>query len=176
MRVTSHRSLRVVALVAGLVVLASCSTVPTAPSPSARGGPSPELTGTVASVTSTVSLVGSKVIDGRLGGVLRVGKWKVVVPREAYNGIGTITITVPDTTVEQCQLAISPSSLNHFDQEVDLRFRCATLTEADHRYMKWWNPSTSSWLQIKSWTNESDTTRCAPLKHFSTYATGKAGW
>ena len=71
---------------------------------------------------------------------------------------------------------VSPSSLNHFDQEVDLRFRCATLTEADHRYMKWWNPSTSSWLQIKSWTNESDTTRCAPLKHFSTYATGKAGW
>jgi hypothetical protein len=166
----------VAALIAGLIALASCSTMPTAPASSAGGGPAPELTGTVASVTSSVSLVGSKLIDGRLGGVISVGKWKVVVPRDAYDGIGTITITVPDTTIEQCQLGISPLSLNHFDQEVDLRFRCATLTEANQRYMKWWNPSTSSWVQIKSWTNTSDTTRCAPLKHFSTYATGKAGW
>ena len=164
------------ALIAGLVALASCSTVPTAPSPSAGGGPAPELTGAVAGVTSTVSLVTSKVIDGRLGGVLSVGKWKVVVPRRAYDGIGTITITVPDTTLEQCQLGISPASLNHFDEDVDLRFRCATLTEANQRYMKWWNPTTATWVQIESWTNTSDTTRCAPLKHFSTYATGKAGW
>jgi hypothetical protein len=29
---------------------------------------------------------------------------------------------------------------------------------------------------IKSWPESSDVSRCAPLKHFSTYASGKAGW
>jgi hypothetical protein len=83
---------------------------------------------------------------------------------------------VSDPTVDRCDLTITPSSLNHFAKPVDLRFLCATLDEADNRTMKWWNPQQQKWVHIESWVNESDVSRCAPLGHFSTYSSGKAGW
>jgi hypothetical protein len=107
---------------------------------------------------------------------MSVGRWKLVVPRGAYDGVGTITIAIPDTSLDKCDLSIAPVSLNHFKEQVDLRFQCATLKEADSRDMRWWDPTNQTWVVIKSWTNNSDITRCAPLKHFSSYASGKAGW
>ena len=196
MQMSHLRPLRVVGLIAGLIALASCSSLPTAPSTPGQDpavassgtaqtavvvnrepAPSPTpTTTTTPTVAGIPDLVGSAFIDGRRGGTLIVGRWKVVVPDGAYNGIGLITITVPDTTVDKCDLNIYPQSLNHFDEDVDLRYRCSTLAEAASRDMRWWNPSTQSWVILKSWVNDGDVTRCAPLKHFSTYASGKAGW
>ncbi len=176
MQLQGHRPMRIVALILGLVALASCSTLPTTPAPLTQNQLITKIGGEDTPITRIVSLAGSKIIDGSVGGVLIVGKWKVVVPPAAYIGVGTITISVPDTTVDKCNLSIYPSTLNHFLEPVDLRFRCATLAETEIRDMRWWNPTKNAWVTIESWPNDVDLTRCAPLMHFSTYASGKAGW
>lgn len=177
MQLPGNRPTRIAVLILGLIALASCSTLPTGPAPSAQqntitrtGGdedPTP---------TPKLGLVTAKVIDGRYGGTLYLGNWKLVIPKGAIAGVATITISVPDTTVDQCELAINPPSLNHFAQPVELRYRCVSISDALRRDMRWWNPTTNTWVVIESWANEDDLTRCAPLVHFSTYASGKAGW
>jgi len=176
---------RAAAVIAVLLALAGCSMLPTAPNAPAKKVSAPSILGTgdivpqpiTNTVDKTVSLVTSKLIDGRVGGVVSAGRWKVVVPKGAYLGIGTITITVPDTTVDRCNLGIFPLSLNQFLQPVELRFLCSSMKEADTRDMRWWNPAIQSFVVIKSWPNDTDVSRCAPLKHFSTYMSGgKAGW
>ena len=186
MQMQKNRPMRIATLIFIVIALASCSTLPTAPSGPTQTSPPAVMTGDLianrlgddfAPKAPVVSLVTSRIINGSLGGVLSIGRWKVVVPQGAFVGVGTITITVPDTSLDRCDLSISPPSLNHFDEAVDLRFKCATMTEAKQRNMQWWNPSTGSWVLIESWPNDDDMTRCAPLQHFSQYASGgKAGW
>ena len=175
MQSTRSRIRQAALVVASLLALAGCSMHPTAPDAPVGQSFTPSAVPGVAA-SSTVSLVASKAIDGRVGGVVSVGHWKVVVPDGAYSGTGTITITVPDTSVDKCDLSIAPSSLNRFSEPVELRYLCASMREADNRDMRWWDPVNQSWVVIKSWPESSDVSRCAPLKHFSTYASGKAGW
>ena len=182
MPVARRKTLRTVALLAALAALASCSGLPTTPTRSAVAPTSEGLIGTISSEdgsaqpTST-SLATSKPINGRLGGIVTVGRWKLVVPAGAFVGTGVLSISVPDTTVDQCNLSIAPLSLNHFLEPVELRFLCGSMQEADLRDMRWWNPATKTWVIIQSWPNSEDVSRCAPLAHFSTYASGgKAGW
>lgn len=175
---------RAAAVVAILLALAGCSALPTAPNAPLKKVSAPSIltTGDIVphpitnTVNKTVSLFTSKLIDGRVGGVVSVGHWKVVVPKGAYLGLGTITIAVPDTTVDQCNLVILPLSLNHFSEQVELRYLCSSMLEANARDMRWWNPATRTWVVIESWPNSEDVSRCAPLWHFSTYSSGKAGW
>jgi hypothetical protein len=182
MQVTRRKMLRTLTLVAGLAALASCSTLPTSPTRTAVAPTNEGLIGThtpddVAPTTVSNSIITSKTINGRYGGVITAGHWKVVVPPDAFVGIGVITISVPDTLVDRCDLSISPPQLNHFNEEVDLRYLCSSMKEAQERDMRWWNPQTSTWVIIESWPNSDDISRCAPLSHFSSYASGgKAGW
>jgi len=182
MPVARRKTLRTVALIAALAALASCSGLPTTPTRSAQAPAGAGLIGTISSEDGSppptnTSLITSKSINGRLGGIVTVGRWKVVVPTGAFVGTGVITISVPDTTVDQCNLSIAPAALNHFLEPVELRFLCGSMQEANLRDMRWWNPTTKTWVVIESWPNSDDVSRCAPLSHFSTYASGgKAGW
>ena len=176
MQSTRSRIRQAAFVIASLLALAGCSMHPTAPGAPAGQSSTPSAVPDVAAGSTAVSLVASKAIDGRVGGVLSVGRWKVIVPDGAFSGTGTITITVPDTSVDKCDLSIAPSSLNRFSEPVELRFLCASMKEADARDMRWWDPVNKSWVVIRSWPESSDVSLCAPLKHFSTYASGKAGW
>ena len=176
MQLQGHGPMRVAALILSLVALASCSTLPTAPASSSHDLIITRAPDDETPLPSNVSLVGSKLINGRVGGVVFVGNWKLIVPPGAFNGIGNITIAVPDSTVDQCDLSIDPPALNHFSEDVELRFRCVSLTDADRRDMRWWNPTSNTWTVLKSWPNKSDLSRCTSLQHFSKYASGKAGW
>ena len=170
MKLSRHGPLLAATLVAGLLALSSC--LPTAPSATQ------EAMSQFVDIDppASISLVASKLIDGRLGGVIIVGNWKLIVPAGAFDGAGTITLSVPDPSITKCDLEISPSSLNHFENPVDLRYLCTSITEAESRNMQWWDPAAQAWKQIPSWVEKSDTSRCAELEHFSTYRTGKAGW
>ena len=80
------------------VALAGCSALPTAPNAPLKKVSAPSIltTGDIVphpitnTVNKTVSLFTSKLIDGRVGGVVSVGHWKVVVPKGAYLGLGLL--------------------------------------------------------------------------------------
>ena len=185
MKVSRPRPLWAAMFLVALVALASCSRVPTAPpSPSEAtlttmpddpGGPAPS-TPPIVDAPAIVPLVSSLRIDGRLGGVIVVGRWKLIVPAGAYAGAGMITLTIPDPSIDKCELEIFPASLNNFKEPVDLRYLCITRGEARTRNMQWWDPAAGAWKVIPSWPESSDNSRCAELKHFSTYKSSKAGW
>ena len=120
------------------------------------------------------SLSGSKVIDGLRGGSLTVGDWKVDVPKGAYAGKGTITINVPNTAVKECDLAISPASLNAFKVPVNLWCKFPNNSDAQTSSMFWWDPATQVWQLIPSTSVLAS--RYSALTHFSTYRGGRAGW
>src|SRR5436309_1107305 len=127
MQSTGSRVRQAAIVVASLLALAGCSMHPTAPGAPAGQSSTPSAVPGVAAGSTAVSLVASKAIDGRVGGVLSVGRWKVIVPDGAFSGTGTITITVPDTSLDKCDLSIAPSSLTGFSATVDVRFLNASL-------------------------------------------------
>ena len=120
------------------------------------------------------TLSGSKAIDGARGGSLSVGDWKVVVPKGAYVGSATISITVPNTSLKECDLGISPASLNSFKVPVDLWCKFPNNTEAQASSMFWWDPVAQVWQTIPSACVQPS--RHSYLSHFSKYRGGRAGW
>jgi hypothetical protein len=175
MKIAARTFLLAASVSAGLLLLStSCSKMSTAPSPVAPDVQSARVAAPAAVRVGISSLTRSALIDGGKGGTLSVGRWRVLVPAGAYSGIGTITVTVPDTSVAKCDLFISPSSLNNFQEKVDLRYRWTSADDAKTHDMRWWNPTTKTWVVIESWPEGSEV--CAPLRHFSSYWSGKAGW
>ncbi len=184
---------RVAALyaLAGLAVFLGCGRVPTQPTPEAPQGyanpqfvrvPSPGA-GESFGVSGSQSLSGTAQIDGAVGGSLTVGRFTVTVPAGAYNGPATVTISAPDSTVLQCNLAISPGNIDRFVVPVTLSTSCAGIPGLDLSGLQtlWRNPADGLWYPEATSANVLAATVNTPLGHFSSYGVadtniGKSGW
>ncbi len=180
------KQLAAATLIAGA---SGCSTLPTAPAvpdPSAGGTQvaattvsaagqarkmEPELSGGGTLASSGPGLTVSARISGRLGGVVTAGRFTVVFPPRATRGQPTLTITVPDTMVLACWLAISPPSANGFSVPVQLTARCAGILPAramPGASISGYDPIAGQWIPVAG--SDSDSVSMivqAPLQRLS---------
>ena len=140
--------------------------------------------GTGAAATSRAIHV-SAVIDGDVGGRLRCGRFLLAVPPGTFEGEGTISMSMPDSTLMVVDLEISPGELNDFKEDVQLCLLTdgTRLTEGDLE-IYWWNAKVSTWeatgcnkdLSDDAMATATDQGILTHLTHFSRYSGGKAGW
>ena len=155
-------------------VIWGCSALPTAPTTTPHQTTTPTRSAAPDGLIGSTSLLASKLINGAVGGVVGVGDWKVVVPAGAFSGTAVITVKVPDSSVRQCDLDISPASLNNFKIPVALWCNFRDVSLANDSSIMWWDPGAEVWRVIPS--TPLLTNRIALLPHFSTYKGGRAGW
>ena len=172
-------------ILAGLA-LAGCSQSPTAPV--AAGIKNPEFvrstkapTPGLSSMGDVVSLTESQSIDGAVGGLVSVGRFTLLIPAGAFQGVAQVSISVPDSGVVQCDLSIDPPSANHFAVPVTLRSHCSgTSAVVPNRLLQlWFDEQRGLWVPVPGATSDMATFDVvAPLMHFSAYGIvgGKAGW
>jgi hypothetical protein len=124
------------------------------------------------------TVVETATIDGGRGGEMRAGRFSLKVPAGAYQGVAVITMTMPDSTVMVCDLAIAPLSLNKFSVPVQLTadLSSTNLTDASGCTNYWFDPSRRIWVSLVAKSRCSGTLITSSLGHFSTYGSGKAGW
>jgi hypothetical protein len=197
--------------------LEGCGDVPTAPKlPEAPAGPPllvVEASGTTAfeqvpaATADTIPVVESralkytKEIDGTKGGWVRCGRYFLVVAAGAFDSIGTVTMSMPDSTLMVVDVEITPSRLNHFNAPVYLAVNTTdTDVASDSLSMYWMDPGTRTWTDVTTAKTVTTATDCvttlegyvygydcpdaswassgvsSTLQHFSRYSTGKAGW
>jgi hypothetical protein len=77
-----------------------------------------------------------------------------------------------------CELSISPSSANRFRYPAQLTadLSSASITDASTFTTFWYNPTRLTWVNLSTKSSTSGSTITTALDHFSTYASGKAGW
>ena len=176
------------ALAVGLVV--GCGQMPTAPNVTAQAAASSaqqgaEADGLIGGLVGGLLNLLVKVLHlvGSIGGSLSNGRWHVDIPAGAVNGDGTVTLATASATSPDCQLGISPSSLNGFSKPVTLTADCSSVSNniLSTYVIYWYNPNTRVWEEVAG--SKVDLTRkvvTAPLMHFSQYAVGpsggRAGW
>ena len=109
-------------------------------------------------------------ILGHRGGVVVAGKFAVVIPPGAFNGMATVRVDVPDPMQPLVELSIEPASKNHFDRPVTL---VAMLPNVEAQILM---ASGVSELAGGSWqpmagvqANLQEMSLRTPLQHFSTY-------
>lgn len=178
-----------------VLVVAADGSVSYVPASVATALPS----GTLAAADRSVLV--SKDVDGSVGGSLRCGRFLLDIPAGAFDGVGTVTMRMRDSTVMVVDLDIAPASLNGFKAPVALAVTTiGTDVEADTLGMYWYDPAKGGWTGLACskdlvaeptlvqevedagtalvTTSGEDATRgmWAPLEHFSTYSAGKAGW
>jgi predicted small lipoprotein YifL len=127
----------------------------------------------------------SAVIDGEAGGQLQCGRFLLAVPPGAFQGEGTVSMSMADETVMIVDVEISPAELNDFDVPVKLCLLTdgTGLAEEDLQ-IYWWDPDKSEWKAMGCDRDLSDDTTITGtaegllthLSHFSRYSGGKAGW
>jgi len=129
-------------------------------------------------------------VDGSAGGRVICGRFVATVPAGAFDGVGIITMTLPDSTLMVCELEVSPSELNGFKVPVELALHTSgTAANTDSLEVYWWDPGQSKWTSMgcqraaldKVLADELLTAEPVEgvrleLNHFSKYAAGKAGW
>jgi len=130
-------------------------------------------------------------IDGAVGGRLICGRYVATVPAGAFDGVGMITMSMPDSTIMLCDLKVAPIELNGFLRPIDLALHTTgTTTDLDSLEIYWWDPDASLWMAMgcqkstslervladELLTVEPIKGAVLPLAHFSRYAAGKAGW
>ena len=183
-----------VAVAAGLV-MAGCSTLPTAPvvgtddgpSAAARSGATNDPNGLLMNLTGSLvkgpaSVTSSRTINGLLGGVVSAGNFQVIVPPLAIRGTAVVTVTQPDVSSPVVELRISPESANRFLLPVLLLADASRLSPelVAVSYLSWFNPATGQWERVPGGSvSVLNLTVQAPLWHFSNYRVerdGKAGW
>ena len=166
--------------------LAGCSGLPS--SPGNNGIKNPEFVratrapvGALSSASTLSSLTGSASIDGAVGGRLTVGRFTLVIPRGAFQGPATVSITVPDSGVVHCELGIEPPTANSFAVPVILRSDCSGTNAllANRLTQLWFDEQALLWREVPG--SQPDVVNfdvVAPLQHFSEYGVteGKAGW
>jgi len=134
----------------------------------------------------------SAVVDGSVGGKMRCGRFVLLLPAGAFDGTGTVTMSMPDSTIMILDLEISPADLNGFKKPIDLAITTSDLTVSpDSLQLYYYNPESKEWLSLSCDTAVEDDPRLVedaeplqtparglltPLFHFSKYSAGKAGW
>lgn len=173
--------------VAAVAMLAwSCSSLPTEPTVAVQRT-TPEFVRVSAGGATSfgagadVSAAVSQDIDGASGGTFSNGHFQLVIPPGAFSGTATLTITVPDPSVMQCELHISPPEANRFAVPVQLVADCGTATGLNAWAMRtlWFDEARSQWVVVSGTTvNTTEAKIITPLSHFSEYGVvdGKAGW
>lgn len=127
---------------------------------------------------------GSQDVDGAVGGTVTVGRFSVIVPAGAFDGVATIHVTIPDPTVMACDLHITPESANDFAVPVTLRADCAGVfnVELENCGTLWFDPSINMWRTVGGTAVDPvNDVVSAELEHFSRYGVadllqGKASW
>lgn len=172
------------------MLAAGCSQLPTEPvvdvtgaapagserpaSPAAARSPVPPVVTTPTSATLRV--------NGNKGGSVSVGQFTVDVPRGAFAGYATITVSQPDPGDPRVDLDIWPASKNAFAVPVTLIARLSRVTEAQvaGSQMHELDRGSGGWVAVsgQSVDARAKTVR-APLLHFSSYRVevpSRAGW
>lgn len=173
----------------GLATLYGCSTVPPTAPPPVAGDAEPTF---VRVAEAAVDSAGQPVpanpkvvsvkIDGDKGGNLRNGRFDLEVAAGAWEGNATITMTVPDPAVMQCQLTIDPPDANHFKALVMLYGHCQNpigASSTGEMVFIWQDEMTWQWKAVEGSSSSGATGLVsAALEHFSNYGVvqGKAGW
>ena len=213
------RRVTALALAAVLAVaVEGCGDAPTAPeTPAAVAGPPLLVVSadgatsferlTVAAATDTVTTAGtralkvSKEIVGALGGWVRCGRYFVAFAPGAFDSAGTVTMSMPDSTLMVVDLEIAPARLNGFKAPVYLAANTTdTDVPSDSLAIYWMDPKTATWTDVTTTKTVTSATDCvtqvdggsggggtpdsnwaslgvtSTLQHFSRYSTGKAGW
>lgn len=199
--------------VAGALLLAGCETSPIAPPASPAATSLPVLVVGADGASNFVqadavlateagtsrALSATKEVDGALGGWLQCGRFILAIPPGAFDSVGTVTISMPDSTAMVVDLEIEPASRNQFALPVVLA--CNTTgcrVDSDSVALYWYDPDNGAWVGMASEKSLSPATDCmqsltitgegAPdlsysadglatrLYHFSRYCAGKAGW
>lgn len=197
--------------------LQGCGDAPTAPETSTVvSGPPLLVVGadgatsyerlTVATATDPVSggsrsLKVSKEVVGSLGGWVRCGRFFLAFAPGAFDSVGTVTMSMPDSTLMLVNLEIAPARLNGFHAPVYLAANVTdTDAPSDSLAIYWMDPKSGSWTDVTTTRTVTSATDCvtevdgglsgggspdsnwatvgvtSTLQHFSTYSTGKAGW
>jgi len=162
---------------------------------------------TVAAATDTADTSGSralkvsKKIDGSLGGWVRCGRYFLALSPGAFDSVGTVTMSMRDSTLMVVDLQIEPARLNGFKAPVYLAANTTdTDVPSDSLAIYWMDPKSGSWTDVTTTKTVTSATDCvtqvdggltgdgspdsnwasvgvtSTLQHFSTYSTGKAGW
>ena len=191
MRRTAHRGLAA-GFATALLALWGCSHSPTAPFTSPVSDAPAFLrvpAGTAQPYSAgpgSGSSISSSCIDGSKGGTVSNGRFQLCIPPGAFIGTGTISISVPDPAVMQCQLSISPAGLNGFLVPVQLIADYGSSSgpgpgspAPSDPALLWFDEVNQRWVRmpgssVTSWNN----TLTTPLPHFSSYGVigNKAGW
>lgn len=135
--------------------------------------------------TASKALQVSAMIDGDVGGRLRCGRFLLAVPPGAFDGKGTVSMSMPDSTVMVVDLEIAPAELNDFKEPMKLCLLTdgTGLAEEDLQ-IYWWDPAGLDWKALgcdRDLSDDITVTGTAEglltdLSHFSRYSGGKAGW
>ena len=140
----------------------------------------------------------TKQIDGKDGGWLQCGRYLLAVAPGAFDSVGTITMSMRDSTAMVVDLEITPARLNNFHASVVLAANTTGVdVAADSLAIYWYDPLGTKWVDMTgqktlvplqdcllSSTSGTDSGPdvssssglTTQLFHFSTYSTGKAGW
>lgn len=130
---------------------------------------------------ASMPLSKSKSFDGAVGGELMLGRFRVAVPPGAFQGVATITMTIPDSRVLRCGLEITPVSANAFRVPLTLTTNAngALTNDPYSLVMGTFDVGLGKWVKVAgSREDNSSMTVSAPLLHFSWYGVcpAKAGW
>lgn len=206
----THASLRTVLLLGLVLSLAGCGNSVLGPDPTGGGGnvgteplAGPEilmitesqsvryvrLSAELADGTSMPAtgraLHVSAVIDGEAGGRLQCGRFLLSIPPGAFEGEGTISMSMPDSTIMIVDLEIDPVELNDFKEPVKLCLLTdGTILQEEDLQIYWWDPDQAEWkgMYCDNDLSEEETGTgtleglITHLSHFSRYSGGKAGW
>ena len=182
---------RGLALVLLASLLAGCSTLPTAPEVALNSTGSMGMAPIVDDPDSTPittteepvavqSAEASRLINPLLGGTVRAGQFRVIIPPGALRKTATVTVKQADLTRKVVQLEVTPANANGFLVPVLLVADCTDMTPRllSLQTIYWWNPSKSRWEAVAGVEiNLLNRSISVPLWHFSTYKVdGKAGW
>ncbi len=182
---------RGLALVLLASMIAGCSTLPTAPNVALEststmqaapivGDPDPSPISQTEDPVPVQGAEASRLINPLVGGTVRAGQFRVIVPPGALRMAATVTVKQADLTRKEVELEITPPKANNFLVPVLLVADCADMSPRllSLQTIYWWNPATSRWQAVPGvQINLLNKSISVPLWHFSTYKVdGKAGW
>ncbi len=176
-------------LIAALLAVTGCGMSPTAPAVGPEAAPERPATGMasrpapasdlatadrerlLAPPASGGPLEISRVVKlhGKLGGVISLAGVTLVVPKDAYPGMATITLTLPDPSRPECRIAISPPDKARLRKDLLLTFDAASAPEVRGMTIFAYDPSVRRWEPVPSEVNVSGKQLLAEVQTFTAY-------